>query len=169
MVEKRLAWRCVRSVVFASLMCILCVLNACAPSRFPTRYLLEDYNVEAPMDMSTFPKLGSPEAIANLLTLRRESERPGESDSDEIIEPRYSEDGKELRYKVRTVIKVQKPDMMMEMYGVTELVRITDVKASLKVNDGYIMAVFVGGPEKEFQGPDGVALHAIVESFVPLE
>ena len=76
-----------------------------------------------------------------------------------------SPDGKELRFKLKTEIEVQKPELLMETYGVSELFRITTVKASLQSNDGNLMAVFASALERDFMGPDGVALQEAVNSF----
>ena len=99
-----------------------------------------------------------------MLNLRRLRDKPGE-DITEILQPRYSKDGKTLLFQMRTEIQAQKPELLMETYGVDKLFRITEAKASLESNDGNLMAVFASGLEKDFQGPDGVALQEAVQSF----
>ena len=126
--------------------------------------MLEENGIQPTGSLDTFPKLGEPGAIANLLNLRRLRDKPGE-DITEIVEPRYSEDGKTLVFQMRTEIQAQKPELLMETYGVDRLFRITEAKASLESNDGNLMAVFASALEKDFQGPDGVALQESVQSF----
>jgi hypothetical protein len=67
---------------------------------------------------------------------------------------------------LKSEIEVQKPELLMEQYGVDRLYRITTAKASLEANDGNIMAVFASALETDFNGPDGVALQQTVDSFV---
>lgn len=65
-------------------------------------------------------------------------------------------------------IDVQKPELLMEQMGVSELNRITVAKATLNSNDGQIMAVFASALEQDFNSEDGPALQESVESFVAL-
>ena len=77
-----------------------------------------------------------------------------------------SDDGKELYFKLTTEIEVQKPELLMEQYGVSKLYRVTVAKASLNSNDGNIMAVFASALQQDFEnGVDGPALQASVDSF----
>lgn len=134
--------------------------------RFPTRVLLEENGVEAIGDLSTFSKIGEAGAIANLINLRREKDRPGSSNTqifNVAIDPKND---KILRFMLKSEIEVQKPELLMEQYGVDRLYRITTAKASLESNDGNILAVFASALETDFTGPDGVALQQVVDSFV---
>ena len=76
-----------------------------------------------------------------------------------------SEDGLELYFTLKTEIDVQKPELLMETYGVNQLFRVTAAKASLASRDGHIMAVFASALEQDFNGPDGEALRNAVSSF----
>lgn len=142
-----------------------------AVERFPTRVLLEENGIEATGSLSTFPALGEPAAIAALINLRRERDKPGASNT--VIDPtsvRVSSDGKELNFMLRTEIEVQKPDLLMEQYGVSRLFRITAAKASLESNDGNILAVFASALETDFNGSlDGATLQTCVDSFQATE
>lgn len=132
---------------------------------FPTKLLLEDNGIEATGDLSTFPGLGESSAIASLMVARREK---GSATTNTQLIPDsllLSEDGKELRFRMRTEIEVQKPELLMEQYGVSALYRITSAKATLRSNDGYLVAVFASGLERDYMGPDGVALERSVSSF----
>ena len=64
---------------------------------------------------------------------------------------------------------VQKPELLLEQYGVTELLRITTAKASLLSTDdddvAMMMVVFASALETDWKGPDGVALQDTVQSF----
>jgi hypothetical protein len=74
-------------------------------------------------------------------------------------------DGKELSFQLKTEIEVQKPDLLLEQTGVSELYRVTTAKASLRSNDGNLMAVYGSALETDFNGPDGAILQEAVNSF----
>merc|ERR1712183_442077 len=97
-----------------------------AVERFPTRVLLEENGIEATGDLSTFPALGESKTIATLLNQRREKENKSTGIGNFVIDSvRLSEDSKELSFKITTEIDVQKPELLMETYGVDRLSRIT--------------------------------------------
>ena len=113
--------------------------------------------------------IGKPEAVANLLVLRREKDNTNQL-SKSLSDVKVSEDGKELTFRLRTEIEVQKPELLMEQMGVSQLFRITVAKATLKSNDGNIMAIFASALEQDFNnGLDGPALEDTVRSFVAIE
>lgn len=137
-----------------------------AVERFPTRVLLEENGIEASGKLDTFPDLGEPSAVASLLAARRDKDKPGMSSTQLLSDSLFiSPDGKELRFMLKTEIDVQKPELLMESYGVSQLFRITTAKASLRSNDGQMLAVFASALEKDFMGPDGVGLQESVNSF----
>jgi hypothetical protein len=142
-----------------------------AVERFPTRVLLEENGIDASTGkLSTFTDLGEPSAIANLINLRREKDKPGVSNT--IIAKdsvQVSPNGQVLMFQLKTEIEVQKPELLMEQYGVSQLFRITTAKASLESHDGNMLAVFASALETDFQGPDGPALQAAVDSFQATE
>ena len=85
-----------------------------------------------------------------------------------LEDAQISPDGKELTFRLKTEIEVQKPELLLEQYGVSRLFRITLAKASLNSDDGNIMAVFASALEKDFtNGVDGPALEETVKSFFP--
>lgn len=135
-------------------------------SSFPTRILLEENGIEATGDLATFPAIGDSLAVANLINRRREKDKPGTLNS--IIFPesvKLSDDKKELRFALKTEIDVQNPELLMETYGVNQLFRVTIAKATLRSNDGNIMAVFASALEQDFKGKDGEALEESINSF----
>lgn len=133
--------------------------------RFPTRVLLEEFGIEPTGDLSTFPALGEPSAVASLLVLRREKETQNQG-TKSLTDVKVSPDGKELTFRLRTEIDVQRPELLMEQFGVSQLIRITVAKATLNSNDGNMMAVFASALEKDFtNGVDGPALEETVRSF----
>ena len=140
---------------------------------FPTRSLLEEEGYDASGDLSTFSKLGKPEFIANLLSLKREKEKagsPGKSKTD--IVPNsvvLSDDEKTLYFELRTNVDVQKPELLMEQMGVSELVRITLGKADLNSNNGQMMVCYASALDIDFNGADGPALKEVINSFVVME
>jgi hypothetical protein len=105
-------------------------------------------------------------AVADLINKRREKDKPNMANS--VIFPdsiKLSDDKKEMQFTIKTEIEVQKPELLMEMYGVNQLFRLTKAKASLRSNDGNIMAVFASALEQDFKGSDGNALDEAVNSF----
>lgn len=140
-----------------------------AVERFPTFALLEDEGilVEKGADLSTFPAIGDAAAIANLIALRRDKDKPTQTRTNLLTDSvRLSEDGKTLYFSLSTAIDVQKPELLLEQEGVSELVRITQAKATLTSNDGQLLAVFASALQQDYTGTDGVALKETVESFV---
>jgi hypothetical protein len=132
--------------------------------------LLEENGIEATGSLATIPDLGTPSAVANLIILRREKDKPGTKSTALVPNSLYvSPDGKDLFFKVKTDIDVQKPELLMEQTGFSTLARITSAKASLRSNDGNIMAVFASALEQDFNGPDGVALQDAVTTFTALD
>jgi hypothetical protein len=141
-----------------------------AVERFPTFALLADEGITPIGDLGTFPSIGDPTAVANLIALRRDKDKPGQART--LIMPKsvsVSEDGKSLFFKLTTDIDVQKPDLLLEQTGVSELIRITLAKATLTSADGQMMAVFASALQQDFDGDDGVALNDAVASFVAMD
>lgn len=65
-----------------------------------------NYSIEPTGDLSTFPALGEPAAIANLINLRREREKTGNT----MIFPGsvvLSADKKDITFKLKTEIEVR--------------------------------------------------------------
>lgn len=136
--------------------------------RFPVRNLLEEEGYEASGDLSSFKSIGDPVAIATLLIRRREKANPGIQnmavlDRDSVV---LSEDGTTMSFSMKQEISVQKPELLMEQMGVSELFRTTVAKATLSSNDGQLMAVFASALDQDFAGPDGIALQKSVDSFL---
>lgn len=140
-----------------------------AIERFPTFTLLEDEGiiVEPGADLTTFPKIGDAIAIANLIAIKRDKDKPGQARTlvipDSVL---LSDDGKTLSFSLSSNIEVQKPELLFEQEGISELVRITLAKATLNSNDGQLMAVFASALRQDFKGDDGVALMESVDTFV---
>jgi hypothetical protein len=136
-----------------------------AVERYPTRVLLEDNGIEATGNLDTFPGIGNPKAVANLIILRREKDAPNKGlrvlDSIEV-----TPDGKELTFRIKTEIDVQNPEALFEQEGISQLFRITVAKCSLNSDDGNLMAIFASALEQDFtNGVDGPALVDSVNSF----
>lgn len=146
-----------------------------AVERFPTAALLEESGIVPMGDLSTFPAIGKPAAVAELINARRERERQqsaggGTSRTNLVLDSaEVSEDGKTLTFRLRTKIDVQKPELLLEQTGVSELYRITLAKCTLDSGDGNIMAVFASAIETDYDGPDGEGLRRSVDSFRALD
>lgn len=129
--------------------------------------MLEENGIDASGKLDTFPAIGEAQAIANLLNRRRERDRP-DGGSNTVIVPgslMLTSDGKDLMFQLKTEIDVQKPELLMETYGVSRLFRITVAKASLRSNDGYLVAAFGSALETDFLGPDGRSITEAVNSL----
>lgn len=139
-----------------------------AVERFPVRNLLEEEGYEASGDLSKFSSIGDPTAIATLLLRRREKDKPGTQNRSELNRDSValSPDGQTLTFSLRQEIDVQKPELLMEQMGVSELFRTTVAKATLASNDGQLMAVFASALDQDYAGPDGLALQKAVNSFL---
>lgn len=129
--------------------------------------MLADNGIDAGGKLDTFPAIAEPQAIAKLISLYRERERSGGGSSTELVPGSItvSDDGKDLNFQLKTELEVQKPELLMEQYGVSKLIRITVVKATLRSNDGNLMAAFGSALEKDFNGPDGALLTDAIRSF----
>jgi hypothetical protein len=141
-----------------------------AIERFPTKVLLEEEGIIPSGDLSTFTSIGNPTSIANLIALRRDRDKQTQART--IVLPNSvstSPDGKTLYFSLSQSIDVQKPELLMEQTGYSELVRLTLAKASLDSNDGQMMAVFASALQQDYAGEDGPALIESVDSFVALD
>lgn len=141
-----------------------------AIERFPTTVLLEDAGYEATGDLSSFTSIGNPAAVANLLLRRREKDKPGTQNQSMLVKDSVSvsPDGFSLMFSLRQEINVQKPELLMEQEGLSELFRTTVAKATLGSKDGQMMVVFASALDQDYGGPDGVALRRTVDSFTAL-
>jgi len=136
-----------------------------AVERFPTRVLLEENGIQASGDLSTFPAIGDAKAVASLIILRREKDAQNQG-ARVLDSVNVSPDGKTLSFRLKTEIDVQKPELLLEEMGVSQLFRVTIAKATLDSNDGNIMAIFASALEQDFtNGLDGPALEDTVQSF----
>lgn len=139
-----------------------------AVERFPVRNLLEEEGYTPSGDLSKFSLIGDPTAIATLLLRRREKDKPGTQNAavlnrDSVV---LSPDGTTLSFSLKQQISVEKPELLMEQEGISELFRTTVAKATLASNDGQIMAVYASALDQDYAGPDGAALRKSVESFL---
>jgi hypothetical protein len=100
--------------------------------------LLAENGIQTTGDLTTFPSLGDASAIANLIVVRREKETQNLG-TRKLENVSVSPDGKELSFRLRTEIDVQKPELLMEQYGISQLFRITVAKATLNSSDGNLM------------------------------
>lgn len=139
-----------------------------AVERFPVKAMLEDEGYQPSGDLSTIASLGDPSAVATLLIRRREKDKPGTQNSAVLDRNSVvvSPDTKTMTFTFRQQINVQKPELLMEEMGVSELFRTTVAKATLASNDGQMMAAFASALDQDFNGPDGVALQKAIDSFV---
>lgn len=139
-----------------------------AVERFPVKAMLEDEGYQPTGDLSTIASLGDPVAVATLLIRRREKDKPGTQNSAVLDRSSVvvSPDTKTMSFTFRQEINVQKPELLMEEMGVSELFRTTIAKATLSSNDGQMMAAFASALDQDFNGPDGVALQTAIDSFM---
>lgn len=139
-----------------------------AVERFPVVNLLEDEGYQPTGDLTNFKTIGDPTAIATLLVRRREKDKPGtqgpvELNRDSVV---LSPDGQTLTFSMKQEINVQKPELLMEEIGLSQLFRTTVAKATLQSNDGQMMAIYASALDQDYAGPDGPALRKAVDSFI---
>lgn len=112
--------------------------------------LLAENGIEATGDLSTFPAIGDATAVANLIVQKREKETQNQG-ARKMENVSVSPDGKTLTFRLKTEVEVQKPELLMEQLGVSELFRITVAKASLESGDGNLMGKsFCISPNQEY-------------------
>jgi len=134
--------------------------------RYPVRILLLEEGIAATGDLSSFNTIGDAKAIALLITNRREKDQPNQGRTSIIPDSiTVSNDGKRLNFSLKTIVNVQKPELLLEQTGLSELVRITVAKATLDSNDGQMMVIFASSLQQDFNGVDGTALNDSVDSF----
>lgn len=134
-------------------------------------------SVTANDNLLTFPNIGDPYMIANLITIRREKEKAGGSSSTILSNTKLLRDsvkvkdnGKTLYFMLENQIAVQKPELLLEQTGLSQLVRITTAKASLQSNDGQLFIIFASALENDYyKSSDGDALQKSIESFIPTD
>lgn len=103
--------------------------------------------------------------MANLVILRREKDT-GSKGAKVLDQVAVSPDGKTLSFRLRTEIDVQKPELLMEEFGISQLFRVTLGKVTLNSEDGNILGIFASALEQDFNGVDGPALQQSVDSFI---
>jgi len=106
-----------------------------------------------------------------MLLRRREKDKPGNMGKAELNPESVAlnSNGTELTFSARQKIDVQKPELLLEQEGISELYRTSVAKASLTSNDGQMLVVFASALDQDFAGPDGVALQKAVQSFLPID
>lgn len=140
-----------------------------AVERYPVQVLLAENGISPTGDLTSFPALGDASVIASLIVARREKDSINQG-TRKIENLSVSPEGKQLTFRLRTEIEVQKPELLMEQFGVSQLFRITVAKASLEAADGNILVIFASALEQDFNnGIDGPALEESVNSFVALK
>ena len=134
-----------------------------AVERFPVKSLLDEASISSKGDLSTFETIGiSAGNFADLLNERREKERNSKAKA-VVIEGTASFPAPgELRFRLRSDINVQKPDLLLEQQGVRELVRYTDAKALLVRGE---MFVVYASALAQYDNVDGALLRQAVDSF----
>ena len=139
-----------------------------AVERFPVKSLLDEAGIASGGDLTTFGGIGiGAEKLAELLNLRRERERNNSKARTLVVKgsPVLEESEGTLKFQLRSDIDVQKPELLLEQEGVSELVRFTDAKAVLKRGEMYVI---YAGALQQYQKSEGEALREAVSSFVVL-
>lgn len=171
--------------------------------RFPISQLLQQQAGISPDDSlsssltsnkpMTFSNIGTALAIVQLLVLRRDRDRMQQQQQQGILFPltriapdsiQTSTDDQSITFQLMTDIPVQKPELLMEQYGVNQLIRLTLGKVSIAREDGTMMVIYASGLQQDLIGraagdgtiiksnmkwtEDGRALLESVDSFVPL-
>ncbi|CAM9837493.1 unnamed protein product [Discosporangium mesarthrocarpum] len=129
--------------------------------------LLSDAGIPPLGDLTTWKGVGSAERVAELLKARRDQDAAGvTAQESEVIRGTASIKGDTLEFLLKSPIKVQRPDLLMEQRGVSELYRNTYARAIMR-GDGTFFIVWAGALNTDWEGEDGAKdlLHGVVDSF----
>lgn len=151
-----------------------------AIERYPFMVLLqEEGGMTMPINdkdpnnpIRTFSEIGKADYIAEWIALRRDRDRQSQSTTANLsatkIVPgsvQLLDNDQILQFELRTDINVQKPDLLLEQTGSDQLIRKTLARATLKSQDGQLMAVFASALSQDWEGEDGKAMRVAVGSF----
>lgn len=122
--------------------------------------------------------IASPQVLVQLLIQRREKDNKQQGLSTRVIPNsiQVSPDDLSMTFQLATEIPVQKPELLMEQYGVNQLIRVTLGKVSISRGDGTLMVIYASGLQQDLKlmngdgtwKEDGLALWESVQSFVPI-
>ncbi|GMH55795.1 hypothetical protein TL16_g01994 [Triparma laevis f. inornata] len=142
-----------------------------AVERFPVKSLLDEAGIASGGDLTSFGGLGiGAEKLAELLNLRREKERNNSKARTLVMKEGGNApmlENETLRFQLRSDIDVQKPELLLEQEGVSELVRFTDAKALIKKGEMYV--IYGGALRQFYEKEEGEALKDAVASFTVLK
>jgi len=142
-----------------------------AVERFPVKSLLDEAGIASGGDLTSFRGLGiGAEKLAELLNLRREKERNNSKARTLVMKEGGNTpmlENETLRFQLRSDIDVQKPELLLEQEGVSELVRFTDAKALIKKGEMYV--IYGGALRQFYEKEEGEALKDAVASFTVLK
>lgn len=134
--------------------------------RLSIEQLLKDVGVLPTGDLSTWQAIGTPQKVAQLLA----SFRDGDSKQSSGIPSKLakgsavqSED--DLTFSIITPIAVQRPDELMQQQGLTELRRITSVRAVLQPDTKEVMIVWASALEQDWVNGAKEVFSKITDSF----
>ena len=140
-----------------------------AVERIPVKALLEEAGIDSSGDLASFDAIGIDAGkMAELLNARREKEK-GSAKARTIVvskTPAFAAGGRTrlLTFQLRTDIDVQKPELLMEQEGVSELVRFTDAKATIN-GKGDMLVIYAGALNQYYQKEEGAMLRESVRTF----
>lgn len=134
---------------------------------------MEENGIAATGNLSTVAGLGTPAAVAKLIAAHRDVAAAAASPSGSTtyqVDPesiRVSPDEREISFVLSTRIDVQKPELLLEQMGVSELYRFTAVRALILPpdDDPFMMAIFGSALQQDWLGPDGTAIRTAVQSL----
>lgn len=140
-----------------------------AVERIPVRALLEEAGIDSSGDLTSFSSIGIDAGkMAELLNVRREKEKGNAKARTFVVSqtPAFSDSGGpvSLTFQLRTDIDVQKPELLMEQEGVSELVRFTDAKATVN-SKGDMLIIYAGALNQYYQKEEGAMLRESVRTF----
>jgi len=136
--------------------------------RLSVEKLLADVGVVPTGDLSSWPSIGSAAKVAELLAFVRDGDAKQQSGLPSKVEADSVKlDGNILRFKMVTPIAVQRPDKLKESQGITELNRITEVRAEL-TPPGQTVIVWASALEKDYNEGAAALLRSVASSLTLL-
>ncbi|CAM9148557.1 unnamed protein product [Choristocarpus tenellus] len=129
--------------------------------------LLSEAGLPAFGDFATWESLGTAQKAADLLKFRRDQDAAGNLKKEsEVIPSTVSLKGDTLEFMMRSQIPVQRPDLLLQDQGVSELFRNTYVKAIMR-GDGTFAVIWSGALSTDWNNEGGAKdkMKAVADSF----
>lgn len=137
--------------------------------RLSIEQLLADVGVVPTGDLGSWPAIGKPQKVAELLASFRDNDsKQNNGLPSKVARGSVAQEEDDLTFSIITPIAVQRPDKLMEQEGLTELRRITTVRAVLLPDSKQVMVVWASALEQDWVNGTRDVFAEIAASFTPL-